>query len=659
MRHSYVRALAPIMTVAALGAVGCDKAKSALEEASGFSMLDDEQVAELLAQAGWDEAASPNLANFKIHGGFELSDKFPGDLGKDVDIPVPFDLPEQAEGTAENQRSMALLRKKVVKFGDQEYTRFQIVTVARYDAGEKKLVIDDALVGQAMDDDQKVGKDTDEGQTGQYLIVEGKGSTGLAYLEGTVKLKKQGAEGEAVKGAAVFTSSSPFVTISGSTGKYFLAMLDGSKGQVMSYKSDIASAYSAPNTPPSSTTDIPYAGALSKYEDKASDKAEAIPSLTDDAKAGFAKANNTITDACTKYGIPGCSWTLVEANLVHVQPQQAAATPATPPAGTAPAAPSNTPPAAPAPTEPIMQRDRDVADADVPHVDLSCSTNSLVYDGSKFDDAATKGWRFSGDVRITTEKHASIFGDVAALAAASNYPDTAAGYCLLTTGDQLLKSTAGSPSIYNPGPDGAGRTSEMWQKVGVPGTAKSIQVRVAFFSQEFPKFVGTQFNDSFFIKFDESPEFIAAGNLNDLAGAADAALAESVANCRNNTGTSFTCGEWKFVGATPALKGDQWVISASTQAPRNGKTYGCTDDASKPCFHGMIAPRIICKNIDATTEAGKTLTLRMGVSDAGDSLFDSALAVDTIAFSSDVCGAGDATRLTPAETDPDSRANLL
>lgn len=671
MRFKYARTLAPIVAVAAISGVGCDKAKSALEEASGFTMLDDAAVQAMLTEAGWDEANNPNLANFKVHKGFELTDKFPGDLGKDVDIPIGVDLPEQAEGAAENQRSMALLRKKEVTFGDQTYTRFQIVTVARFDAAEKKLVIDDALVSQAMDDDQKIGKDTAEGQAGQYLIVEGKGSSGLAYLEGTVKIKKDGgdAEGEAVKGAAVFTSSSPFVTVSGSTGKYFLAMLDGSKGQVMSYKSDIASTYTAPNTPPTASTDIPYAGALANYEDKADEKADAVGEFSDDAMAGFAKANTAITDACEKYGIPGCSWTLVQAHLVHVQPKQAALAPAdqpAPPAGTAPQAPAEAPPA-PATDAPIIQRDPAVTDlTTIPQVDLSCSgfyqdgedwLDSLVWDFTKLDDAATKGWRFAGDVRITTENHEAIFGALASLGA--NYPDTEPGYCLLTTGDQYFQATG--ESMLNPGPDGAGRTSEMWQKVAIPETAKSVQVRVAFFSQEFPKFVGSQFNDSFFIKFDESPDFVASGNLNDLAGAADAALAESVANCKNNDGTDLTktCGEWKFVGNSEALSGDMWMIGASTQAPKSGKTYGCTAATGAPCYHGMIEPRIICKNLDAANEAGKTLTLRMGVADAGDSFFDSALAVDTVAFSTSECGAGDAARMTPEATDPDSRANLL
>ena len=54
--------------------------------------------------------------------------------------------------------------------------------------------------------------------------------------------------------------------------------------------------------------------------------------------------------------------------------------------------------------------------------------------------------------------------------------------------------------------------------MSIPSDAQSIQLRVAFFSQEFPAYVNSKFNDSFKIKFKESPGFIASGNVNDLAG---------------------------------------------------------------------------------------------------------------------------------------------
>src|SRR5688500_7936716 len=138
MRLDAICLRVPILIAAlSLGAVGCDKAKDALkdavEDAAGISKLEDDAISEMLAAAGWDETANPQLANFKIHGGIELTDKFPGDLSDEAEIPVPFDLPAQAEDAAENQRSIVLLRAETFKVDDTtEYTRFRIITVASY-----------------------------------------------------------------------------------------------------------------------------------------------------------------------------------------------------------------------------------------------------------------------------------------------------------------------------------------------------------------------------------------------------------------------------------------------------------------------------------------------------------------------------------------------
>ena len=54
----------------------------------------------------------------------------------------------------------------------------------------------------------------------------------------------------------------------------------------------------------------------------------------------------------------------------------------------------------------------------------------------------------------------------------------------------------------------------------------------------------------------------------------------------------------------------------------------------------MITPRVICRELDPDLEIGKALTLRIGVSDVGDSYYDSALAVDGVVFSTEAnpCG---------------------
>ena len=80
------------------------------------------------------------------------------------------------------------------------------------------------------------------------------------------------------------------------------------------------------------------------------------------------------------------------------------------------------------------------------------------------------------------------------------------GYCVPTTSDGMYQESGGTASGNPAFQPANGMTSEMWQKVQIPTNAKSMEFRVAFFSTEFPKFVGSQYNDSFFIKFDESPD---------------------------------------------------------------------------------------------------------------------------------------------------------
>jgi len=196
----------------------------------------------------------------------------------------------------------------------------------------------------------------------------------------------------------------------------------------------------------------------------------------------------------------------------------------------------------------------------------------IVRQGSKFDDyAGSPGWRATGDVRFAYDAASVIFPAVAG----ERYLDETPGYCLLATGNaQYVLS--GNDAAFMPGPNGLGQTSEMCRKLSFRPAVKSIQVRVAFFSQEFPQYVGSKFNDSFFIKFDESIDMIASGNLNDLAGAnsADAAVVAAVSACKDLATTpdaTGTCGDW--VHTSQLTNGDLWNINSSEQGPKQADKY--------------------------------------------------------------------------------------
>jgi len=622
MKLAGIRAMLPVAFAATLlAASGCDKAKEALEKASGVTVLDDAGRDAILAKVGWDVTKNPGLAVFKIHKAFELADNFKGDLSDKVNLPIPVDAPEQAQGTAEKQRSIVLAKVETFKpDGTTEVNRLRIVTVARVDAEASELVIDGDVINQYIPQNRWISL-ANNNQAGQYLLIEGKGEKGLAYLTGTAKFIAAGkSETDAVSAdnAMVFTSSSPFVTLAGdatSGGKYFLAILEGSTGTVFGFKNDIAVL--GTGTPTTTTKEMAYAGVLDQYKGQVDAKGDKMGlSAADKSKKDdlFNKANTKVTDFLN-------GWQLVVTALRFKQPPQAAPKkdpepttkpkPATPPTPSAPADKK------PAETSPVVRKPD--AGEDWYNVDLGCSGFDpekdaewdMIRNGADFDtyDATHKGWRATGDVRYSYDLAELIFPS-AGLGA--NYLDGVPGYCVLTTGDQAFATS--SEAIYQPGPDGAGQTSEMWQKVNVPSDAKAIQMRVAFFSSEFPAYVGSSFNDSFFVKFDESPDMLAFGTLNDLAGGTTDTTVSSCAT----TLTAYKgnekkkCGEWQFTKDL-ITDGDLWSVGDSTQMPADGATFGCLNEDNaeanpSKCFHGMIPSRIICKDLSAD-DIGKLRTL--------------------------------------------------
>jgi hypothetical protein len=656
MLRKQLLALAPALFAVGIIGSGCDKAKKAAEDALGIKKLEAEDQEELLKATKWNETV--DQTKWKIHGGVEIADNFKGDLGKEVSFVLPFDLPAQdpkvTAAAGEKKRMLLLLKEEkfTIPGFDQPITRFRIASIAQHDSESNEVKIDGGQVNQYLDESQRLGPGN---QSGKYLLAEGVGSGGLAFIQGIARVKKNdGSEAAPLGDVMVFTSSSPFVTLSGksgvTTGQYMLAMLDGSKGQVTGYKSDVPSTYKG--APASVSAEIAYAGALDQYKGDVDAKLADVSQdaeLKAKADASFTKLNNAVTPYLG-------GWTLINIDLLFVQPPAAAPAPvaqSNPPPTPTPSKPAEpAPPPATEPT-PVVVR-QDPKDEDPPQVDLGCTGQyldgetpmpSLFFGGDDIADDTKKGWRASGDVRITAQEHEAIFGSIEAVrdaAGADNrYLDNLEGYCLLTTGDAQYQASDKKATQMQPGPDGAGKTSEMWQKVKVPSKeseVKSIQMRVAFFSQEFPKYVGSKFNDSFYIKFDELPEFLAEGNLNDLAGSAD-----EIAACKSKTfdGTQQKCGQWMSISGDAKLKtGALWDIEKSSQATKSS-AFKCGSD--NKCYHGYIQPRIICRDL-TDDHFGKEFTLRMSVSDAGDSIFDSALAVDSIVFSTESCATGTFTK---------------
>lgn len=613
-----------------------DEAKSAVESELGVAKLESADIDAMKTAMGWVDT-DPKYQNLKIRFGLRLTDKFDVDMSSTAEIPIPAGIDASAFDAANasgNNKFLLVAKTAKITLGDSVYTRLEVINVAQVKEG--KLVINGEDFNKSLDPGQIVSK-ANSNQAGDYLFIQGSGDGGIVGLMGTVNLQK--ADGSAlvpVKDTYVFTTTSPFVGRSGSTGKYFVAMLQGADGQVIGFNSGIGAI--ATGTPQSTTTVVAKAGLLDNYKDDVTGKAAGIPGVeTADASAAFDKLNKVVTDYVD-------GWQVVETPLTFVQPPQA------PPA----AAEQPTPPAvAEAPTEPATsdESNRDIAEdkrgegtivrgaAGGPQVDLACTgkdkdgKSTLIVDGS---DTTTKGWRFFGDAGITNQGYDKIFP--------TDSVDTAKGYCVVTTGDGQYQDSDKKASIYAPQ---GGKTSEMWQQVAVPADMKTVQLRIAVLTQEYPQYVGSGFNDSFYVKFDEAIDPIAAGTLNDLGG-----VDNSDKSCFTNYGTAdkikaatdkAACGEWisTYHGLDLGTSGDAnyWMITKSSQAPSHtahGSKYACANTDGEKCYAGMLPPKIVCKPIPESLK-GKTATLRIGVSDAGDSYFDTAVAVDSIVFSKEEC----------------------
>jgi hypothetical protein len=270
------RVCAPILGAALIFTAGaCDKAKEAAEDALGAKQLETEDIDALKKSTNWDASVDPEV--WTIHGGFELTENFSGDLSGETEVPFPVSLGEADAAAAGKKRMLLIMKVENIKPADETFTRFRIVQVAEHDAESNVLKISGATVNQYLDDSQVTSK-ANENQDGQYVVAEAKGGGGLAYMTGLTQIKKYGEDATPTGSALVFTTMSPFATLSGATSKqYFLAVKNGAVGQIITFKKDVATADAAPGTPPSASEDIVYAGTLDEFKGDYDEKVGGLP----------------------------------------------------------------------------------------------------------------------------------------------------------------------------------------------------------------------------------------------------------------------------------------------------------------------------------------------------------------------------------------------
>jgi hypothetical protein len=233
-----------------------------------------------------------------------------------------------------------------------------------------------------------------------------------------------------------------------------------------------------------------------------------------------------------------------------------------------------------------------------------------------------RGFRADGDVRLAFAT-TTLFGIPEEQGA--NYLDNLPGACVLTTGDALAQQAA-DPRLI---PSAAGST--LWQTLAVPAEARSLQLRLAAATQEFPADLDSPRGDFVVVAFDGARRPIASGTLAAFFGVSAGEAATCAARVAEDPGAA--CGA--FVAAARVLGAGEtsaFGLSSSTTAAPGGP--GCAADAR--CYAGATPPQLLCYDLPEA-QRNVEATLRVTVLSGRDAFLDTAIAIDSVAFSRTPC----------------------
>jgi hypothetical protein len=106
----------------------------------------------------------------------------------------------------------------------------------------------------------------------------------------------------------------------------------------------------------------------------------------------------------------------------------------------------------------------------------------------------------------------------------AGFPRKGGSFAILSTGCAhfaISKNNSGSTGCTDGGTKTRGaRDVIIWRiRVMVPKGANCLSFRFKFLSEEFPEFVGTEYNDAFIAELDHSPSWDASGNQNPTISA--------------------------------------------------------------------------------------------------------------------------------------------
>ena len=188
---------------------------------------------------------------------------------------------------------------------------------------------------------------------------------------------------------------------------------------------------------------------------------------------------------------------------------------------------------------------------------------------------------------------------------AASFPTEGSSYLVLSSG---FSSSALEPNdegdlsgnlegLTTPGSAGGNDLTQMTLTIDVPDETEAITFDFKFLSEEFPEFVGTQFNDGFLVEVDSSTFTIEDTNgdfIPDIVAPANVVVDDD--------------GELLSINTTGAL---------SFEA---GNASGTTYDGASPVLSTSIP----------IPEGASSITLVFSIFDAGDDIYDSAVFINDI-----------------------------
>ncbi|MBX3197032.1 MAG: choice-of-anchor L domain-containing protein [Labilithrix sp.] len=154
-------------------------------------------------------------------------------------------------------------------------------------------------------------------------------------------------------------------------------------------------------------------------------------------------------------------------------------------------------------------------------------------------------------------------------------------------------------------------------KIRVPSNAKSFSYQQNFFTQEYPVFICSQYNDFFVTMLDPIPTGLDDGNI-------------------------------AFDQDTNPISVNNSLLQVCTSGTHKGKFFPCPlgpETLSGTGFEGSAATGWLTTSAPVDAEAGSEITIRFAIWDSGDGRLDSTTLIDDFRFSVD---GADSTQTKPS-----------